>query len=279
MNNKYSQLRLLTHYLFIFIAIAITSGLYLAIFINLRRQSHGAAARSSLTSDAATAAADQLQLSHNPAFLIYPVIYVICTLPLALGRIASMAGADVPLGYMAFAGAMIASNGSFDCLLFGTTRNVIVFASKHEVDRVDTGITTFNFMQTPRTRRYGNMVWVQGGSGGRGRASGGGLGGSGGSRRRSSAAMHRRGEDKIAGGWWSFQRLGGGRGDVSDRVLGHRRTDSRSVSQESLRGPGTIQMDTVTSVVVEVDRDRPRDPRYPDPTLSMSSSMNSAEKD
>jgi hypothetical protein len=269
MNNEYSELRLLTHYLFIFIAIAITSGLYLAIYMNLRRQSHGAAARSSLASDAA-ATVDQLQLSHNPAFLIYPVIYVICTLPLALGRIASMTGADVPLGYMAFAGAIIASNGSFDCLLFGTTRNVIIFASKHEVDRVDTGITTFNFMQTPRTRRYGNMVWVQGGSGGRGRASGGGAG----------DGMSRRGEDKIAGGWWSFQRLGGGgTSDLSDRVLGHRRTDTRSVSQESLRGPGMIQMDTVTSVVVEVDHDRPRDPRYPDPTVSMSSSMNSADKD
>lgn len=272
MNNEYSELRLLTHYLFIFIAIATTSGLYIAIFINLRKNTALGADMANIAPDSATA--DQLQLSHNPAFLIYPVIYVICTLPLALGRIASMTGADVPLGYMSFAGAMIASNGSFDCLLFGTTRNVIIFASKHEVDKSDTGISTFNFMQTPRTRTYGNMIWVQGGSGGRG---GGGGGSSGG--RRGSNVRHRHGEDKIAGGWWSWQRLGGEANDVSGRVLGHRRTGSRSVSQESLRGPGAIQMDTVTSVVVEVDHGRERDPRYPDPAASTSSSVNSAEKD
>jgi hypothetical protein len=258
MNDEYSELRLLTHYLFIFIAIAITTTLYTLIFIHLRRRS---ANPDRVDSEAQAAV-------RNPAFLIYPVIYVTCTLPLALGRIASMAGADVPLGYMCFAGAMIASNGSFDCLLFGTTRNVLVFASKHDVDRADTGITTFNFnlVHPPsRPRRYGNMVWVQGGDG------------NGGPSRRGSKAG---GEDKLTGGWWSWQRLGGGASDVlSERVLGHKHHHSRSVSQESLRGPGAIQMDTVTSVVVEVDHGRERDPRYPEPTGSTSSSVNSTDKD
>lgn len=72
-----------------------------------------------------------------------------------------MAGAQVPLGYFCFAGAIIACNGFFDCLLFGTTRNAIIFASV--VDGQETGLETFAFLQTPSNRRFGNMVWVQGG--------------------------------------------------------------------------------------------------------------------
>lgn len=250
MNSEYPNLRLLTHYLFIFLSIAITSALYIAIYINLRRQ-----ARNAETSSMSSV--DKQQLSHNPAFLIYPVIYVICTLPLALGRLAGMTGADVPLGYLCFAGAMIASNGSFDCLLFGTTRNVIVFASKHEIDKADVGLNTFTFIKTPKTRRYGNMVWVQGGD----------------------ARQQPVAEDKTTGGWWSWKRLGGGGGKATDRVRSHRRTGSRSVSQESLRGVAAIQMDTVTTVVVEMEPGKDRDPRYPDPTASASPSVNSAEKE
>lgn len=254
MNIEYSNLRLVTHYLFIFIGIATTSALYLTIFITLRRQQTNL--KPTRSNSTTSAEVSQLSLSHNPAFLIYPVIYVLCTLPLALGRLASMANADVPLGYMCFAGAMISSNGMFDCMLFGTTRNVIVFASKNEVDRADTGLNTFTFMQTPSARRYGNMVWVQGGN----------------------ERVMKQGEDKTTGGWWSWQRLGGGA--ESERTLrGHRRTGSRSVSQESLRGQAAIQMDTVTTVVVEVEQDKERDLRYPDPSASASPSVNSTDKE
>jgi hypothetical protein len=275
MNIYYKNLRLLTHYLFIFIALGTTSALYTTIFISLRRQARATTASSSSRADstasASAAHAAQLQLSHNPAFLIYPVIYVLCTLPLAVGRISSMVGADPPLGYMCFAGAIISSNGMFDCMLFGTTRNVIVFASKYDVDRSNTGLDTFNFMQTPRTRRYGNMVWVQGGDGNGA--------GSGSNARQEGTAADR---DKTTGGWWSWQRLGRGGGRIIERperaIRGHRRTGSRSVSQESLRGPTTIQMDTVTTVVVERDKNLNHDPRYPDLAGSASGSMNSTDK-
>ncbi|KAG9250726.1 G protein-coupled glucose receptor regulating Gpa2-domain-containing protein [Emericellopsis atlantica] len=263
MNIAYSNLRLLTHYLFIFIAIAVTSGLYTTIFIHIRREearAHGAAV--SDRTRTVERPSSQLNLAHNPAFLIYPVIYVLCTAPLALGRIASMAGADVPLGYMCFAGAMIASNGMFDCMLFGTTRNVIVFASKHDVDSADTGLATFRFMQTAQQRAFGNMVWVQGGNP---HGPGGGAGG--------------HAEDKTTGGWWSWQRLGGG-SDTERPARGDRRPGgARSVSQESLRGTAAIQMDTVTSVVVEMEHGKDRDPRYPNPSGSTSPSVNSTEKD
>ncbi|RSM14064.1 hypothetical protein CEP52_001552 [Fusarium oligoseptatum] len=214
-NDAYENLRLLTHYLFIFLSLVTTSVLY---------------------------------FNHNPAFLVYPLIYVMCTLPLALGRIATMAGAHVPMGYYCFAGTLIASNGSFDCLLFGTTRHAIVFGSKDEVDIEDTGLETFAFMRTP-ANRFGNIVWIQGGE-----SHSDNMGG--------------------VGGWW--QRLGG----RSDKVSGALRT--RTLSQESLRSSArnemAIQMDVVTSVAVEIEVDKDRDPRFPDPSMSQTPSLSSGEK-
>lgn len=96
----------------------------------------------------------------HPAFLIYPIIYVVCTLPLALGRIATMAGAEVPLSYFCASGALITSNGWLDVLLWGSTRRSIIFG---DVGEEDVGINTFTFMRTPPNRRFGNMVWVEGG--------------------------------------------------------------------------------------------------------------------
>jgi hypothetical protein len=250
MNNEYENLRLLTHYLFIFIAIGVTCSLYTAIFLSLRRQ---AGTKDGEASEEVTEL--QFQLSRNPAFLIYPVIYVLCTLPLALGRLLTMAGAKVPIGYFCFAGAMIASNGSFDCLLFGTTRNVIVFASKYEVDVAEDGLHTFNFMAAVARRRYGNMVWIEGG------------------RRDADGHGDSAAKDKVAGGWLSWSRL---RGRPERRRMGKM---SRSGSQESLRGPAAIQMETVTSVVVEHDVDKERDMRYPDPSgMSASPSVIDSER-
>jgi hypothetical protein len=164
-----------------------------------------------------------------------------------------MAGAQVPLGYFCFAGALISLNGFFDCLLFGTTRHSIIFASKYDLDAVDTGVKTIAFLQTPKARRYGNMVWIQGGESDR----------------------RRKAETKTTGGWWSWQRLAGSA--TSSRRQEKRRMP-RGSSQESLRGPG-IQMDLVTTVVVEVEEDKERDIRFPDPAASGSPSVNSTERD
>ncbi|RGP76860.1 g- coupled receptor [Fusarium longipes] len=241
MNKKYENLRLFTHYLYIFLGLGTTSILYTIIFFHIRRQ-----ARLRSSEDHNDTDSVQLQLSRNPAFLIYPVIYVLCTLPLAAGRIATMAGAKVPNGYFCFAGAMIASNGSFDCLLFGTTRNTIVFASKYDVASNNVGLSTFAFLKTPTNRRFGNTISIQGG--------------------------RQRDEDVTTGGWWTWPARGTGSSNRSHRGM------TRTTSQESLRGPA-IQMDTVTSVVVEVDDSAERDSRYPDTTTSSNPSLLSTDKD
>lgn len=231
-NDSYELLRLLTHYIFIILALVATACLYLAIFASIRRRQALTDQTSHLPSDVQS----QLQMSRNPVFLIYPVIYILCTLPLALGRVASVAGAAVPLGYMCFAGAMIAANGMFDCILFSTTRKAILFADKCDISLQETGLQTFAFMQTPKTRRYGNMVWIQGGQG-------------------AQTGWGPAKDEEATNGPWSRRN----RGYPSK---GYQRTESPRVSQERLRGRPAIQMDTVTSVVVEDDHDKDTDGGY-----------------
>lgn len=99
--------------------------------------------------------------ARQQTFLLYPLIYICCTVPIAAGRIASMAGNNVSLMYFCFAGSMIACNGWLDVLLYSTTRRSIVFSG--EAPSQDTGLDTFAFMRTPPTRKFGNVVIVSGG--------------------------------------------------------------------------------------------------------------------
>jgi hypothetical protein len=74
-----------------------------------------------------------------------------------------MAGHDVGLGYLCAAGAAIASAGWLDALLYGSTRRGIVFSGS-EPPGQDIGLETFAFMRTPPGRKFGNLVYVSGGS-------------------------------------------------------------------------------------------------------------------
>lgn len=105
--------------------------------------------------------------ARHQSFLLYPLIYLLCTTPLAAGRLASMAGHDVSLAYFCVAGGMITSAGWLDAALYGLTRRGLVFggagAGGAGAPGPDTGLGTFAFMRTPAGRRYGNVVFVSGG--------------------------------------------------------------------------------------------------------------------
>ena len=58
--------------------------------------------------------------------IIFPVVYVCCTLPLAAGRMAAMTGMVIPYWWYCVAGAAITSNGWLDVLLYVMTRRVLV---------------------------------------------------------------------------------------------------------------------------------------------------------
>ncbi|RYP29026.1 hypothetical protein DL767_006952 [Monosporascus sp. MG133] len=245
LNIEYENYRLWFHYFWIFLSLALTTVLYSLIFYHLRPRSSSASQSSSggQQQDGEPSSTRRSSNSH-PAFLIYPLIYVSCTAPLALGRIATMAGVNVSITYFCVAGALIASNGFLDVLLFSTTRHLVLFNAPADSD--DTGLSTFAFMRTPRDRQYGNMVWVQGGA-----------------RNTASEGGKPRGRRKNGGSGW--ERIGERIGWGSRRS--HYKSTSRewvggpgSVSQESLRGgygymaDNGIQMDTVTTVVVEVEQ-------------------------
>ncbi|EHL00660.1 hypothetical protein M7I_3404 [Glarea lozoyensis 74030] len=57
--------------------------------------------------------------------IVYPIAYIILTLPLAAGRVASMTGRKPPLMFFCVAGAMMASCGFVDVALYIYTRKAL----------------------------------------------------------------------------------------------------------------------------------------------------------
>ncbi|KAK4169044.1 G protein-coupled glucose receptor regulating Gpa2-domain-containing protein [Cladorrhinum sp. PSN259] len=196
-NSAYQDLRLYLHYLWIFISLVVTAIVYLVIVFHLYVRSENGTSggdegpkdlsesppsrsfelRPPATS-APTSSSMPKSLQHIPSidslkekraaittFLLYPVIYIICTAPLVACRLASMAGNSVPLSCYCFAGAMIASTGWLDVVLYASTRRAIVFSGEKPPSQ-DTGLQTFTFMtgtlRTPH-REFGNAVFVDGG--------------------------------------------------------------------------------------------------------------------
>jgi hypothetical protein len=99
--------------------------------------------------------------------ILYPTIYTVCTIPLAAGRIASMAGQNVSLAYFCVAGSMIACNGWLDALLYSLTRRSIVFC---EAAGDSVGIQTFWGLE--KASRLGTVPTIEGGANGAAHARG-----------------------------------------------------------------------------------------------------------
>ena len=58
--------------------------------------------------------------------ILYPVVYITVTLPLAAGRIATMAGNKPSLQYLLIGGSFMTSAGWIDCLLYSLTRRAFL---------------------------------------------------------------------------------------------------------------------------------------------------------
>jgi hypothetical protein len=89
----------------------------------------------------------------------YPIVYVICTLPLASARMAAMGGHSPSLARLCLAGAMITSNGWLDVLLYTLTRRIMVFSDEPPPD--DNGIDTFAAFWTEKERRFGGACTIE----------------------------------------------------------------------------------------------------------------------
>ncbi|KAF7901739.1 uncharacterized protein EAF01_007038 [Botrytis porri] len=132
--DQYQDERLWLHYFWIFGAMFGTILIYACIFIYISHQSRSAPP------------GNQASNCHGaqPLMILYPLIYTICTIPLAAGRIAALAGTEVSLSYFCVAGSMIACNGWLDVLLYASTRAEIVFSEYAPGE--ETGLETFAFM-------------------------------------------------------------------------------------------------------------------------------------
>ena len=95
----------------------------------------------------------------TPLMILYPLIYTVCTAPLAAGRIYALAGHTVSLGYFCAAGTMIACNGWLDVLLYASTRADIVFAEYPPGE--ETGLETFAFMG--KGHKLGTVTTIEAG--------------------------------------------------------------------------------------------------------------------
>jgi len=133
-NNKYSPERLWLHYAWILLAEFGTVVIYATTFIIIRKR-----VASSFYDP------DTKQRAQSAAKLVvaYPIIYVICTLPLVVARLMSMADRKGTLAQLCVAGAMITSNGWLDVLLYSITRSSLLFGPDDASEPAQRALDTF----------------------------------------------------------------------------------------------------------------------------------------
>lgn len=235
MNGAYSVWRLWSEYFWIFLSIGLTLGCYAFIFLSVfrrRRRAVGEVGQQA-SQTRSTMGTSRRLTGHHPAFLIYPVLYVLCTGPLAAVRTATGTGMKLSATWYCVAGSLVASHGWVNVVLWATT---IMFLPSDQLREV--GLD--KFVRTPMDRRYGNMVWIQGAS----------------SESNTQLPAYEGREMSTRGRWWQRH---GGVGNASSSLSSGQSTKSRGLhstaSQESLRRyicaaeNDAIQM--VTTVVVE----------------------------
>ena len=70
---------------------------------------------------------DTSKLARATKFMVmYPAVYVILTLPIAVGRMATMTGIVLPETFFCVAGSLLTSCGWIDALLYTLTRRILV---------------------------------------------------------------------------------------------------------------------------------------------------------
>ncbi|KAK7914028.1 hypothetical protein PG985_011731 [Apiospora marii] len=217
-NSSFRQERFWLGYFWIFLSVGLTILIYAAIFATMLRRRkfswrHMPDLEEDMDRDLQSQGSSRGKKApprpsgHHPAFLVYPFIYLLVTGPLATGRMLTMAGYNVSMAFYLFAGALSASHGFLNVSLWSTC---ILFIGQKEQESL--GLD--RFMRTPKERTYGNMVWIQGGTGpavedGRGGAPGNTEGG----------MVHR--------GSWVQRLLGGGGGSGGAQTIWLNQTTAR----------------------------------------------------
>jgi hypothetical protein len=91
--------------------------------------------------------------------VVYPIVYVVCTLPLASARMAAMSNKPPSLARLCLAGAMITSNGWLDVLLYTLTRRIMIFSDEPPPD--NNGVDTFSAFWAQSEKRFGAACTIE----------------------------------------------------------------------------------------------------------------------
>lgn len=91
--------------------------------------------------------------------VVYPLVYVVCTIPLASARMAAMSGSPPSLARLCLSGAMIVSNGWLDVLLYTLTRRIMIFSDEPPAD--NNGFDTFSTFWTEKSSRFGGETTIE----------------------------------------------------------------------------------------------------------------------
>ncbi|EFQ32400.1 integral membrane protein [Colletotrichum graminicola] len=168
-NIKYEILRITLHYIWVVLLIAMGTISYVAVFVHLHRKDKAAAVVQEAFVDAAPSLTDsphiltrtdqETDVKTRVLFLMYPLVFLLCTAPLALRHMMQSGGVKLPTAYLAWTGVMISSNGWLDVLVFSITRGRILFVAP--VGEQNVGLEAFKF--TPMGQQYGYRVWIRGG--------------------------------------------------------------------------------------------------------------------
>ncbi|CAL5868378.1 uncharacterized protein PFLUO_LOCUS2603 [Penicillium psychrofluorescens] len=129
-NEDYETVRLWTHYFWIFLAEFGTVFLYAVMYFQLRKQ----IAQSSILGNSQLESLKRLRRVVG-YMTIYPVVYIVLSLPLAAGRMATQNGQTPNVTFFCCAGAIITSSGLADVTLYTLTRRNLIGESEPSDDR------------------------------------------------------------------------------------------------------------------------------------------------
>ncbi|KZM19718.1 uncharacterized protein EKO05_0004286 [Ascochyta rabiei] len=130
---EYQDERLWLHYLWIFIVEFGTIAIYGHVFVHLRGR-----IRSIINNDTT-------KLMRATKFMVmYPAVYVVLTLPIAVGRMVAMTGTQMPDVFFCVAGSLLTSCGWIDALLYALTRRILVTNDISTAQYNRTVVTTIN---------------------------------------------------------------------------------------------------------------------------------------
>ena len=151
LSPQYENERLWGHYIWIFISEFGTVALYAVMFFYLRRRMNQAKILR-------RGQQESLQRLNRVVIymVVYPLLYLILSLPLAAGRMATARGDAPSKTYFGVAGSLMALSGFFDVMVYTLTRRHLLLDTEHSTTDHNYDNNTDSQWQTNITTQGGS---------------------------------------------------------------------------------------------------------------------------